>query len=66
MKAVTIVASAALAMVLGAGPALAETCSGKWGGTVATTVTFQGGTKLRYCYRNECWNTTCWATRPGT
>lgn len=36
-------------------PAMAEKCSGRWGGEVPTTVTFLDGGKLRYCFRSQCW-----------
>lgn len=34
----------------------AEKCTGKWGGTAATSVEFKGGKKVRYCYEGQCWN----------
>lgn len=36
--------------------AYAMKCSGGWDGSVPTSVTFQGGDKIRYCYKIECWN----------
>jgi hypothetical protein len=38
------------------GMALAEKCTGKWGGQTATSVMFSGGKKVRYCYKTQCWN----------
>lgn len=43
-------------LALMSSPALAEKCSGKWGGRVATSVDFKSGSALRYCYLNDCWN----------
>lgn len=37
-------------------PANAETCKGRWGGEVPTSVTFKSGNNARYCYQSQCWN----------
>lgn len=54
--AVTSAILATVAIFVIPGQALAEKCSGRWGGQVSTTVTFQDGNKLRYCYQNDCYD----------
>ena len=37
-------------------PALAQSCSGVWSGGQKTTLKFNGGSKVQYCFISECFN----------
>lgn len=51
-----ILAITAAALLFANQSALAEKCTGSWGGSAPTSITFKAGHKLRYCYRDQCWN----------
>jgi hypothetical protein len=53
-----IISVVCITVAMGASPASATTCSGKWGGQASTTIQLKSGNKVRYCYRSECYNTT--------
>jgi hypothetical protein len=42
--------------VVWSGAAQAQSCSGLWGGSASTKVTFTGARTLRYCYQSKCWD----------
>lgn len=57
MKYGSLVGLAAVAITALPTDALAERCVGSWGGTAPTTVTFNDGNQLRYCYgQQQCWD----------
>ena len=56
MKRTIAFLATVIAVVAWSGGAYAMKCSGAWDGSVPTSVTFQGGDNIRYCYKTECWN----------